>query len=461
MRLTIGLLLFVIVLKGQTTLLEKTYGGALTDQLIDVEPMDDGGFSLLGVTFSYGNGGNDYYLVRINSFGDTLWTKTFGAGENDSGMSLLKTSNDGLILAGTKVLNSKGNGWIIKISSTGIVEWEKTYGGSGNDYFRDIIKTKKGNYLACGFTNSSGSGSHDAYVVKIDASGNVLWEQTIGGSLSDEGRKILELEDNKGFVVVGLKTTSLGKDYLVSHLDSLGNVLWSKNYGNTGDDVAWDVCQTENGVLNVTGEGYNNSNSSKDFWLCKIDLNGSLIADNYYGGVQDDLGRAVVSVGDSLYLFGQTSSFGNGKSDLFLLSIDTNGTEYTSNTFGSTGVETAWTMKSTGSNLLLAGNFDTESSTGIDFYFLNLELTKPSGIDLEFTSDIQLFPTISSNLMTLVSPKYCEVLISNSLGQVVKQLTTQGVEKNVFTVDGLSSGLYALSVYKNDQLIAVVRFIKQ
>ena len=79
MRLILCFLLFTLMLNGQKIVLEKTYGGALKEQLIDVEPTSDGGFGLLGVTFSYGNGGNDYYLVRINSSGDTLWTKTFGA----------------------------------------------------------------------------------------------------------------------------------------------------------------------------------------------------------------------------------------------------------------------------------------------------------------------------------------------------------------------------------------------
>lgn len=464
MRLILCFLLFTLMLNGQKIVLEKTYGGALKEQLIDVEPTSDGGFGLLGVTFSYGNGGNDYYLVRINSSGDTLWTKTFGAGENDSGMSLVKTSDGGFILAGTKVLNSKGNGWVLKVSSTGIVEWEKSFGGSGNDYFRDVIETKNGTYLACGFTNSSGAGDHDAYVVSFDASGNKLWDETIGGALKDEGRKILELSNNEGFIVAGFTTTSggTGADYLVAKIDSLGNVLWTKNFGNTGEDVAWDVCQAANGLLYVIGEGYNSSNASKDFYLCKTDLNGLLISDSFYGGLQEDLGRAIVSISDSLYVFGETSSFGNGKSDLMLLSADSNLVQKGMNTYGGTGVETAWTMKNSGSNLFLAGNYDSESSTGVDFYFLNLELAVSSPLaNSDLINNVVLFPTISSSLVTLLAPKNSEVKIYNSLGQEIRQFNTGLVLTTNFSVADLNSGIYTASVCIENQPPVTVRFIKQ
>ena len=212
----------------------------------------------------------------------------------------------------------------------------------------------------------------------------------------------------------------------------------------------------------VIGEGYNSSNASKDFYLCKTDLNGLLISDSFYGGLQEDLGRAIVSISDSLYVFGETSSFGNGKSDLMLLSADSNLVQKGMNTYGGTGVETAWTMKNSGSNLFLAGNYDSESSTGVDFYFLNLELAVSSPLaNSDLINNVVLFPTISSSLVTLLAPKNSEVKIYNSLGQEIRQFNTGLVLTTNFSVADLNSGIYTASVCIENQPPVTVRFIKQ
>jgi hypothetical protein len=148
--------------------------------------------------------------VKIDGSGNVQWTKTIGGSSDDFAYSIIQSSDGGYVVAGET--NSFGAGssdfWVVKLDSSGNVVWTKTIGWSSGDYANSIIQSSDGGYVVAGYTWSFGAGGPDFYVVKLDSSGNVIWTKTIGGSDHDEAYSIIQSSDG-GYVVAGY-TESFG-----------------------------------------------------------------------------------------------------------------------------------------------------------------------------------------------------------------------------------------------------------
>jgi hypothetical protein len=152
----------------------KTYGGAGDDYGYDVCVNSDGGFTITGQTHSFGSGNDDVYVVRTNSTGDTLWTRTYGGTAVDQSFSVQQTPDGGFIVGAltTSFAPAGINGYLLKINGNGSLNWSRTYGDSLSDYMNAAIRTSDGGYIMTGFTYSFGlSGGCDLYLVKTDSLG--------------------------------------------------------------------------------------------------------------------------------------------------------------------------------------------------------------------------------------------------------------------------------------------------
>ena len=169
------------------TLWTRTYGGTYYDGGFSVQQTSDGGYIVAGYTGSFGAGG-DVYLIKTNAFGDTLWTRTYGGTSYDLGNSGQQTSDGGYIIAG--YTNSFGAGgydvYLIKTNSQGDTLWTRTYGGTNVDVGESVRQTSDGGYVITGTTGSFGAGG-DFYLIKTNATGDTLWTRTCGGAGYDEG----------------------------------------------------------------------------------------------------------------------------------------------------------------------------------------------------------------------------------------------------------------------------------
>ena len=151
---------------------KKTYGGnSYGEYGYSVKQTIDGGYISVGYI---NNSQADVYLVKTNSIGDTLWTKTYGGDSVDSGHSIYLTSDSGYIIAGGT--NSYGAGgedvYLIKIDSIGDILWTKSFGGVGGDACYSVQQTSDEGFILAGYTKSFGAGSYDGYLIKTDANGN-------------------------------------------------------------------------------------------------------------------------------------------------------------------------------------------------------------------------------------------------------------------------------------------------
>jgi hypothetical protein len=241
---------------GYASTFAKSIGGSSRDEASSIIQSSDGGYVVAGVTESFGAGGRDFYVVKLDSSGNVLWTKTIGGSSLDIANSIIQSSDGGYVVAGRTWSFGAGHSdmFVVKLDSSGNVQWTKTIGGSSWDYANSIIQSSDGGYVIAGGTGSFGAGYDDIYVVKLDSSGNVMWTKTIGGSNYDVAYSIIQSSDG-GYVVAG-RTESFGAGYVdiyVVKLDSSGNVLWTKTIGGSSWDEASSIIQSSDGGYVVAG----------------------------------------------------------------------------------------------------------------------------------------------------------------------------------------------------------------
>jgi hypothetical protein len=305
------------------TLWTRAYGGAGFDAGYYVQQTQDGGYIVAGGTFSFGNG-NQVYLIKTNALGDTLWTKTYGGAGDEVGLSVQQTSDTGYIVAGTS--NSFGKRtqvYLIKTNSAGNTLWTRTFGGVGEDQGWPVQKTTDNGYIVTGGTKSFGNG-YQVYLIKTNASGATLWSRTYGGRGTEWGHSVQQTLDG-GYIVAGY-TTSFGKgeQVYVIKTNAHGDTLWTRTYGGTGSDHGWSVQQTSDGGYIVAGKTGSFVNAGQ-VYLIKTNASGDTLWSKTYGETGDDAGHAVQQTTDGGYIVaGWTYSFGNGN-QVYLIKTDKNG----------------------------------------------------------------------------------------------------------------------------------------
>ena len=170
----------------------------------------DGGYALAGFTDSFGAGNYDAWLVKVDASGNAMWNKTYGGAASDYAASVVLTNDGGYALAGyTSSFGAVGgDAWLVKVDASGNAMWNKTYGGAASDYAMSVVLTSDGGYAMAGETDSFGAGNNDFWLVKVDASGNMLWNKTYGGALSDVAWSVVLTSDG-GYAMAG-ETASFG-----------------------------------------------------------------------------------------------------------------------------------------------------------------------------------------------------------------------------------------------------------
>lgn len=304
---------------------EKTYGGTASEWAEDVEETSDGGYIILG------RAAGDFWLVKIDSGGNLEWEKTYDGGGDDIPYDVEQTNDGGYILVGHST--QVGGIWydirLIKTDQNGYVEWERMYGGATDEWGMAVEQTSDGGYILAGSTDSFGAGACDIWVIKTDSNGIIQWDETYGGPAHDFAADIEETYG--GYIIAGWKSYSIyypaseDHDFWLVKIDASGTILWDKTYGGTGKEEAWDVEETWNKkgyiVIGYTYPDPINAPDSSDVWLVLTNFYGDNIWEETYGGTGReeayDIKRA--HTWGSYVISGITTSYGAGSCDAWLI----------------------------------------------------------------------------------------------------------------------------------------------
>jgi hypothetical protein len=316
----------------------KAIGGKNDDGGVSLIQTSDGGYVIAGGTFSFGAGGEDVYVVKLDANGNLQWTKTIGGPESEEGVSLIQTSDGGYAIAG--LTQSFGAGeddvYVVKLDANGNLQWTKTIGGKKEDGGFSLIQTSDGGYAIAGYTLSFGAGEADVYVVKLDAHGNLQWTKTIGGPGSEIGFSLIQTS-NGGYVIAGT-TESFGvggSDVYVVKLDANGNLQWTRTIGRPGNEIGFCLIQTSDSGYVIAGSTTSFGTGGVDVYVVKLNANGNLQWTTTIGGKEEDVGVSLIQTSDGGYaIAGSTKSFGAGEWDVYVVKLNANGKPQWTKTIG-------------------------------------------------------------------------------------------------------------------------------
>jgi hypothetical protein len=352
---------------------ERTYGGEGDDRAFYAATVADG-FLVVGSSTSFQQDKTSAWVLRLDSEGNVLWNRTFleGAG---SEFRFILCLDDGFVLVGN-VFQSSGNtdGYVVKVDDEGKTSWNVTLGGEEVDKLFSATETQDG-FVLVGLTYSFGADS-EVWVVKIDGDGNEVWSKTYGGAMEDAGRAVAPIEGNHYFVAG--YTNSMGNgdyDFLLLRIDASGNMVWNKTYGGIESDKAYAIAETAGGCVAV-GDTRSKGEGESDAWIIKVDANGNLVWDKAVGGGGFDMPTCIAVSNYEGYLAGGfTFSFGNGERDFWLFKVDDSGNLVWSCTVGRSEFEEAYAALEVAENeFVMAGWTNSIGQGHYDFYVAKISV---------------------------------------------------------------------------------------
>jgi hypothetical protein len=366
-----GIDIWVVKLSSTGSLVwQKCLGGTSGDAATSIQQTTDGGFIICGWTLSNdgdvsGNHGNgDIWVVKLSSTGNLVWQKCLGGWNSDNAFSIQQTTDGGFIVCGSTYSNDGdvsgfhgGNGndiWIVKLNASGNLVWQKCLGGS-NSEGGEIQQTTNGDFIICGYTWSNDGdvvgkhGGSDIWMVKLNSSGDLVWQKCLGGTLNDGadfnltgGVPIFQQTTDGGFIICGLTQSNDGdvdgnhggEDIWVIKLNSSGNLVWQKCLGGTLTEYATSIQQTTDGGFIIGGYTWSNdgdvvgTHGGSDIWVVKLSSTGNLVWQKCLGGTLNEFATSIQTADGGYIVSGITESndgdvSGNhGESDIWVVKLN-------------------------------------------------------------------------------------------------------------------------------------------
>lgn len=370
-------LCFVVSVKADSLTWNQAYGGPADECAYSLVVTSDGGYAIAGYTESFGAGESDFWLVKIDAFGNMEWNHTYGGAERESAKALIVTSDGGYAMAGYTESFGAGNRdlWLVKTDGFGNMEWNSTYGGVNNDAAYSLVETSDGGYIMAGTTKSFDVFEQDAWLVKTNANGAVQWNKTYDDIGIDSASSVVETNDG-GYILAGntgggywgyvwlIKTDESGNmkwnqryenglmgsasslliasdrcyviacnEAAVIKTGSSGSRAWTQTYGKSGYiSRLRSIIQTADGGYAIVGFTEDQTVWSPDpdydghLWLIKTDESGDMQWNKTYGGPDSEGAYSLVTTSDGGYVMaGYTASFRDGTRDFWVVKTDENG----------------------------------------------------------------------------------------------------------------------------------------
>lgn len=329
---------------------QKSFGGSGMDLLQSVALTSDGGYILAGTSNSPkgfdkkedSRGQEDIWILKLTAKGEEEWQLTIGGSSQEMVQSIRQTNDGGYIIgassasevSGEKQSKSRGamDYWIIKLDKKGKIEWQQTYGGIYNDFLKSLEQTHDGGYIAAGYSNSpeSGDKTHDNngtgdyWILKLDKSGNIQWQKTLGGDKDDhlttliltrDGDYIAGGNSNSGVSQSKSKSNKGGTDFWVVKLDKDGEELWQETYHFGKADILTSMAENEDKTLLIAGFAKSETNGTKktdkeeinDYVFIKTNDRGEELYRRAVGSSGEEIMRKLLITRDGGYLLTGTS----------------------------------------------------------------------------------------------------------------------------------------------------------
>lgn len=271
----------------------QTAGLGVANAIIELR---DGGFAAVGYADANHETGTDVFFVRFDAVGDTLWTRFYGGEREEFGWDVVEAQDGGFLIVGfvEAPVEGREDVLVLRVDASGALLWERTFGEEGRDRAWSGTLAENGDLVIAAEAERPGQKYRNAYAIRIADDGEVRWARTVDAPGDQRVYHIARTADD-AFVVTG--TTGVddraNRDVYVVRVDTDGNTLWVRTYGEEPDDVGHGVLALAGGDVLVTGYGGTRSNGGSDIYLLRIDADGNLRWWRHDGGQQSE--RAMMS----------------------------------------------------------------------------------------------------------------------------------------------------------------------
>ncbi|XZF12883.1 T9SS type A sorting domain-containing protein [Chitinophagaceae bacterium MMS25-I14] len=483
---------------------QKCIGGSSTEDGASIRPTADGGYIVCGQTMSADgdmtgkHNAADCWVAKLSHTGSTEWEKTLGGNGEEGPGYIQQTADGGFILTTFTISNDgdvSGNHgsedyWVVKLSATGNIEWQKTLGGSDIEEPHFIQQTEDGGYFVAGYTvsvdddvtNHHGSTPNaDGWVVKLDASGNIVWQKTLGGSGADGVFSARQTTDN-GYILSGYSTFADGdvsvnngkSDFWIVKLSDTGSIEWQKSMGGSEDDFALYAQQTLDGGYIAAGlsysdngdvVGHHGNSGINDGWVIKLSASGTVQWQRALGGSAGDDVFSLVQNADSSYTIagstesgdGDLSGISNTNNNLWIAELSASGTTIQwQKCFGGSGSDVAESISLTPDKYYIISGQTTSNDGdvsgnhgGYDAWIV--KLGGPLGVNTinNDRASIGIAPNPTTDKIIITGVSEVDIKIYNSFGKIVKEANNAGS----ISLASLPDGVYYISLFKSGQRI--------
>jgi hypothetical protein len=462
---------------AQVTTFEKTYGGVYAEAGFSVQQTSDGGYILTGRTVSFGgNLQNNIYLIKTDSVGDTIWTKYYVGPSGDIAREVEQTYDGGYIIVGETSSFGAGSHdiYLIKTDAQGDTAWTRTYGSTGWDEGYSVTQTSDSGYVLTGFfSDDSTSDVADVIVMKINSvADTVLWTQTFGAlhfTHGDAGFSVQQTSDG-GYVVAGLYASNdMNDQALLVKMDPSGDTTWLKTFGGVSSEKAWSVQQTSDGGFIVVGTTLSFGAGDFDVYVIRTDVNGNTAWTKTYGGADLDEGRSVWQTTDGGFIItGLTYSFGAGSRDVYLIKINSFGDVLWEKTYGGVSAEIGYSVQQTeDGGYIVVGETSSFGAGNLDVYLIKTDslgnqiATDVEELNSELPSKFSLiqnypnpFNPTTTIRYSISKESFVTLKIYNLMGEEVATLINKeqaiGNYDIEFNAKALPSGVYLYRIQAGD-----------
>ncbi|MCS6917332.1 MAG: hypothetical protein RMK52_02630 [Chitinophagales bacterium] len=351
---------------------ERIYGKSKAEAFHALLSASDGSIVAVGYTASTDPVFGDGWVVKLTAAGDTVWTRTFGQAYVEEANAVLEIPA-GYVVAGVHVPASPAtyDMYLACYDPGGALLWQQFHGGSGSEGVLDALVNQKGRLVFCGYSTSFTNGGNDMYVIETDQQGNLIRSANIGGPGNEQALGIWQAA-NSDYVLIGYSnSTDPMYNMLVARLDSAFNLLWTKEFGGSKEDLGFDVTEDGNGNLWLLGF-HHLAPDSLLLTLIRTDGQGEY-AQWHYPAAAGDFGYRMVRRSNGVAVAGVTQTISRS-AQMMLLAVDANGMTEWKSAFGGSGSDVAFCLTETADGqLLLGGTTEGFGQIQVDAYLVRCD----------------------------------------------------------------------------------------
>lgn len=484
---------------------QNTYGGSGKESSEKGIPTSDGGYIAVSTTTSVDgdlaglDGSGNIWVVKLNSAGEIIWSDIYGGSGGEFGRDIIQTTDGGYMVTGQSASNDgdvtgahgSADVWLLKLDDSGNIEWQKTYGGSGFDEAWNVKQTNDGGYVFLAWSNStdgdldsSNRGDFDLWIVKTNATGDIIWKKTYGGSDKEFADEIYQTADG-GYIVsswtyshdgdVNDNHSDSSNDIWILKLDENGDIVWKRCYGGSSVDIFSSIQPTSDGgyvFTAVTGstngdlEGVNES-SDDHIWTAKIDGAGVIQWQVVHGGMGINRVPIIrIAPNSGYYHFFQAEPYGSvevpgaGEAGMLLYKIDESGVIQWQTIFGGEFYDNAGSLEVTpdGGVLIGGGLGTTTSNVGPSDMFIAKLAPDNMGVEINKEILFTVYPNPSSSEIRVATKR--EITINAMTCRDISGKTV-AMSKNsdILYIQDIATGIYTVEIQSGKE-IYFTKFIK-